>query len=76
MKTTLLDIPCGHCARVLGVTADGPIRARLFDLGFAVGREVECLFASPLGDPRAYRVLGTVIALRAEDARSVEAFPC
>lgn len=73
MMKTLLDIPCGQSAIVDKVRADGLIGARLLDLGFAKGRRVECLFASPLGDPRAYRVLGTVIALRAKDAQRVEA---
>lgn len=73
MTNTLLDVPCGHSAVITAVKADGPMRARLLDLGFAAGRTVDCLFSSPLGDPRAYRVLGTIIALRAKDARMVEA---
>ena len=38
------------------------------DLGFSRGTTVEKAGISPLGDPCAYKVLNTVIALRAQDA--------
>ena len=40
----------------------------MLDLGFVPGTEVEALQKSPSGNPIAYHVRGTVIALRAEDA--------
>ena len=46
----------------------GDARRRLMDLGFTPGARVMCLFAAPSGDPRAYMVRGSVIALRREDA--------
>ncbi len=49
----------------------GPMRARLQDLGFVPGTRVRCLFRSCFGDPAAYRLLGTVIALRRADAATV-----
>ena len=42
--------------------------ARLLDLGFVAGTPVEVEMVSPAGDPTAYRVRGTVIALRREQA--------
>lgn len=48
-----------------------PLRQRLLDLGFVPGTRVEVLFASPLGDPVAYRVEGAVVALRRGVARWV-----
>ena len=47
------------------------IQQRLMDLGFVPGSEVRPLFAAPLGDPRAYLVCDTVIALRQKDAATV-----
>lgn len=44
---------------------------RLLDLGFAEGARIRCLFRSMFGDPTAYEICGTVIALRAEDSASV-----
>lgn len=47
------------------------LRRRLQDLGFVPGAKVCCVGVSPLGDPAAYRLKGTVIALRAGDAEAV-----
>jgi DtxR family Mn-dependent transcriptional regulator len=60
----------GERARVAGLSAAcrGPERRRLLDLGFVQGTEVEVEMTSPAGDPTAYRVRGTVVALRREQA--------
>jgi ferrous iron transport protein A len=47
------------------------MRTRLLDLGFLENTEIECVGKSPLGDPAAYLVCGTVIALRRTDSRFV-----
>lgn len=44
---------------------------RLKELGFVCGEEIELVLISPLGWPRAYRVMGTVTALRKEDAQRI-----
>ena len=60
----------GEHAKVLGLTSAcrGAERRRLLDLGFVAGTPVEVEMVSPAGDPTAYRVRGTVIALRREQA--------
>jgi DtxR family Mn-dependent transcriptional regulator len=60
----------GERAKVLGLTpaCRGAERRRLLDLGFVAGTPVEVEMISPAGDPTAYRVRGTVIALRREQA--------
>lgn len=60
----------GECAKVLGLApaCRGAERRRLLDLGFVAGTAVEVEMVSPAGDPTAYRVRGTVIALRREQA--------
>ena len=40
--------------------------------GFLPGSEIACLLVSPLGDPRAYWICDTLIALRGRDARHIE----
>ena len=72
-EASLGDLNPGAKAMVLGLASDcrGTERRRLLDLGFVPGTVVEMEMASPTGDPTAYRVRGTVIALRREQARLV-----
>ncbi len=63
----------GGRTRVLGLSpaCRGPERRRLLDLGFVPGTLVEFDMVSPAGDPTAYRVRGSVVALRHEQANLV-----
>ena len=47
------------------------IRRRLMDLGFVEGTKIRCVGISPFGDPKAFLIRGTVIALRKEDSSAV-----
>ena len=67
----LSRLPLEKTARVISLSAGEPLRGRLMDLGFVPGSEVRPLFAAPMGDPRAYLVCDTVIALRQRDAAAV-----
>jgi DtxR family Mn-dependent transcriptional regulator len=60
----------GQQGRVLGLSGAcrGAERRRLLDLGFVAGTPVEVEMVSPGGDPTAYRVRGTLVALRREQA--------
>lgn len=64
----LSAVPIGASARILEICEHAPIAGRVKDLGFTRGARVQCLFASPAGNPRAYAVRGSVVALRNEDA--------
>ena len=72
MARTLDQLPVGQSARVTAVSLGGAKRARLQELGFLPGAVVTALQESPFGDPVAYGVLDTVIALRRNDAGSIE----
>ncbi len=48
-----------------------PLYTRLLDLGFSSGTEIKCLMESPLGNPKAYLIKGSVIAIRNEDANYI-----
>jgi DtxR family Mn-dependent transcriptional regulator len=50
----------------------GPDRRRLLDLGMLPGTLVEAELSSPMGDPVAYRVRDSLIALRREQASSIQ----
>ena len=67
----LSRLPLGKSARILSLSAPEPLRGRLMDLGFVPGGEILPLYAAPMGDPRAYLVCDTVIALRQRDAATV-----
>ena len=71
LVSTLDQLPVGSSATVSGLAFAGGKRRRMLDLGFVPGAEVSALQASPWGDPVAYGVLGTVIALRREDAAHI-----
>ena len=70
---TLADYEPGRRAKITGLArhSRGPERRRLLDLGFVAGTIVEVERVSPSGEPTAYRVRGTVIALHREQARLV-----
>lgn len=64
-------LPIGVPARVAELEASGGLRRRLIELGFFEGERVEKVLKSPLGDPSAYLVRGTVTAIRDADAAKV-----
>ncbi len=72
MAKTLADLSVGQSGRVAAVSLTGPKRARLQELGFLPGSVITALHESPFGDPVAYAVLDTVIALRRSDAARIE----
>ncbi|MEZ4636087.1 MAG: FeoA family protein [Caldilineaceae bacterium] len=61
-------------ARVVALSraCRGQERRRLMDLGILPGAAIEVEMNSPLGDPTAYRVRDTLIALRREQARLIQ----
>jgi DtxR family Mn-dependent transcriptional regulator len=69
----LAGLKPGQNARILGLTTAcrGAERRRLLDLGFVPGTSIEVEMVSPGGDPTAYRVRGTLIALRRDQARLI-----
>lgn len=73
MKLTLNDISEGEKVRIKNMQVKGRIRRRLLDMGFIDGAEVTCLFCGVSGEPAAFLINGTVIALRTEEMCMVEA---
>ncbi len=75
MPFSLDLLPPGASAEIVSVRHDDVMTQRLFDLGFAPESRVDCLFRSASGDPTAYRIRGTVIALRRDDSRRISVIP-
>lgn len=67
----LNQLPTGSFGKVKKMTAEGVIRRRLLDLGLIYNTSVVSLMRSPSGDPTAYEIRGTVIALRIDEASNI-----
>jgi DtxR family Mn-dependent transcriptional regulator len=67
----------GEMGRVTGISAlsRGVERRRLLDLGIIPGTEITVEMVNPGGDPTAYRIRGSVIALRNSQARLIKVNP-
>lgn len=60
----LCSLKLGEKAKVKIMNIDGLMRRRLLDLGLIYDTIIESLHKSPFGDPIAYFIRGSVIALR------------
>lgn len=69
--TSLAECSHGDCFVIKQLNIEGTLRRRLLDLGFVKGAEVVVLHKSPLGDPVAYRVSNTTIALRNDESSNI-----
>ena len=67
----------GESGVVTGISSltRGIERRRLFDLGIIPGTVISAELVNPGGDPTAYRIRGTVIALRSAQARLIKVAP-
>ena len=72
-ETTGLDIlETGQECRVVSLENKGALRRRLRDMGIIEGTKIKCCLESAFSDPKAYKVRGTVIALRNADAKDIK----
>lgn len=69
--SSLYECKVGDQFYISKIEIEGTLRRRLLDLGFVPGAVVEVLRKSPLGDPIAYRVSNTTIALRKEESSQI-----
>lgn len=68
---TLDELQIGKCGTVEALKITGNERRRLLDLGIVKGTVIMALMKSPLGNPIAYLIRGTEIALRQKDAARI-----
>ena len=71
VKTHLDNLPIGTYGKVEVLNCKGAIRRRLLDLGIVKGTPIVPILKSPSGDPTAFIIRGSVIALRKEDANLI-----
>lgn len=70
-KIHLDELPLGTIGKVETLNCKGAIRRRLLDLGIVQGTSILPVLKSPSGDPTAFDIRGSLIALRKEDANLI-----
>lgn len=70
MKLNELDI--NTSAKIDKLLCSGDIKRRLLDLGITKGTTITPIFKSPLNNPIAYEVRGSIFAIRNEDSKYIE----
>lgn len=70
-KKTLNELKKGEKAKISNIEIEGSIKRRLLDIGLINGSNIECVLESPLKDPKAYWIRGTLIAIRNIDAKNI-----
>lgn len=73
-KSRLSQMMPGQRAVIRRIDAPAALADRLTALGILEGTNVKCLGAGPLGDPVAYEVRRTIIALRRADCAGIEVY--
>ena len=72
---SLSQLPVGSLGKVVSMELTGLLRRRVLDLGMVPGTPIQCIRKNPAGDPIAYLVRETIVALRSEDAKLIKILP-
>ena len=70
-KIQLDELPLETTGTVETLNCKGAIRRRLLDLGIVQGTKIVPVLKSPSGDPTAFLIRGSLIALRKDDANLI-----
>ena len=70
--TTLRELPVGSTAKVVNVHGESAVTKRLMEMGVIPGTEIRVIKSAPFGDPIQVRILGYSLALRKNEAASIE----
>ena len=70
-SNTLADLSAGERGIIDGINVGPELKHKLNALGVVKGIEIVLVYAAPMGDPRAYSLLGYNLSLRNEDARNI-----
>lgn len=68
----LSQLPLNKNGIIDKIECDEGIKRRLLDMGLVKGTNIVPILVSPSGDPRAFLVRGTIIAIRKEDAKYIK----
>jgi hypothetical protein len=68
----LNQLPLNKSGKINKIECGEGIKRRLLDMGLVKETEITPILISPSGDPRAFLVRGTIIAIREEDAKNIK----
>ena len=71
LSLKLTEIALGKKVRVVELLSKGLSRQRMLDLGIVPNTIIQVLRRSPFGDPTAYLIRDTCIALRDDEAKNI-----
>lgn len=69
---TLNELKLNETGYIKSLNCLDEVKRRLLDLGLIKGTKITPLFVSPSGDPTAFEVRGSVIAIRVEDTKLID----
>ena len=67
----LSELPLNTVGIIDDLNCNENIRRRMLDLGLIKGTKIIPVFKSPSGDPIAYEIRKTLIAIRKEDSENI-----
>ena len=70
--STLNEVRLNDEVIIKKIECNGNIKRRILDLGMIEGTKIKPVFKSPLGDPTAYEVRGSLISLRKEESKNIQ----
>lgn len=71
-NSTLNEVGLNEEVKIKKIDCTGNVKRRILDLGMIEGTKIKPVLKSPLGDPTAYEVRGSLISLREEESRNIE----
>ena len=71
----LSHIKKGESCVIKTIFSHPGMRRRLQEMGIVPGTLVKCMYKSPFGDPTAYLIRGTLVALREDDSENILVVP-
>ncbi|MDR1730564.1 MAG: ferrous iron transport protein A [Synergistaceae bacterium] len=67
----LRDFVPGESGKVVSITATGPVKRRLFDMGITPGADIILRKTAPLGDPLEITIRGYQLSIRRAEAQTI-----
>ena len=68
----LNQVSSGKRAKIIDINSPDDIKRRLMEFGMIEGEQIKPVFKAPSGDPVAYEIKGTLIALRSDTASAIK----
>ena len=68
---SLNQLPLNKLGKIVELNCNENIKRRILDLGIIKGTVIKPILKSPSGDPFAYEVRGSIIAIRKEETKNI-----